>query len=69
MANFRDGTLYYGQLKSGSKRHALTGKQGNKHYYKGTRSTGIGSWDSRGRYHINWEKVRTYVVPERLEQY
>lgn len=29
---FRDGTLYYGQLKSGSKRHALTGKQGNKHY-------------------------------------
>ena len=41
MANFRDGTLYYGQLKSGSKRHALTGKQGNKHYYKGTRSTGI----------------------------
>ena len=63
---FRDGTLYYGQLKSGSKRHALTGKQGNKNYYKGTRSTGIGSWDSRGRYHINWEKVRTYVVPEGL---
>ncbi|KAI5966244.1 MRPL27 [Candida pseudojiufengensis] len=60
---FRDGSLYYGQLKSGSKRHPLTTKQGNKHYYKGTRSTGIGHLDSRGRYHIDWNKVRTYVVP------
>lgn len=63
---FRDGTLYYGQLKSGSKRHPLTTKQGNKHYYKGTRSTGIGHLDSRGRYHIDWSKVRTYVVPSGL---
>lgn len=63
---FRDGTLYYGMLKSGSKRHPLTTKQGNKHYYKGTRSTGIGHLDSRGRYHIDWNKVRTYVVPSGL---
>ncbi|EDK43396.1 60S ribosomal protein L27, mitochondrial [Lodderomyces elongisporus] len=60
---YRDGTLWYGQLKSGSKRHPLTTKQGNKHYYKGTGSSGIGNIDSRGRYHINWDKVRTYVVP------
>ena len=63
---FRDGTLYYGMLKSGSKRHPLTTKQGHKHYYKGTRSTGIGHLDSRGRYHIDWNKVRTYVVPSGL---
>ncbi|CAK9438616.1 mitochondrial 54S ribosomal protein mL41 [Lodderomyces beijingensis] len=63
---YRDGTIFYGQLKSGSKRHPLTTKQGNKNYYKGTRSSGIGSLDSRGRYHVNWDKVRTYVVPANL---
>ncbi|CAI5757585.1 unnamed protein product [Candida verbasci] len=63
---YKDGTLFYGQIKSGSKRHPITTKQGNKHFYKGTRSTGIGNLDSRGRYHINWEKVRTYVVPKDL---
>ena len=53
---FRDGTLFYGQLKTGTKRHPLTTKQGNKDFYKGTRSSGIGHLDTRGRYHVNWEK-------------
>ncbi|KAI3403872.1 MRPL27 [Candida oxycetoniae] len=63
---YRDGTIWYGQLKTGSKRHRLTTKQGNKNYYKGTGSSGIGTLDTRGRYHINWDKVRTYVVPAGL---
>ncbi|KAH3663457.1 hypothetical protein WICMUC_005983 [Wickerhamomyces mucosus] len=59
----RDGTLFYGLVKSGSKRHALTTKQGNKNFYKGTRSSGIGRHTNKNRYIIQWEKVRTFVVP------
>ncbi|RCK56537.1 54S ribosomal protein L27, mitochondrial [Candida viswanathii] len=65
---FKDGTLFYGQLKTGSKRHPLTTKQGNKDFYKGTGSSGIGHLDNKGRYHVNWQKVRTYVVPEGLHK-
>lgn len=64
---FKDGQLWYGITKSGSKRHPLTTKQGNKHYYKGTRSTGVGLQNSHGSYIVNWNKVRTYVVPANLE--
>lgn len=60
---FKDGQIWYGITKLGSKRHPLTTKQGNKHYYKGTRSSGIGSLDKYGSYSVNWSKVRTYVVP------
>lgn len=60
---FRDGQLWYGITNRGSKRHPLTSKQGNKNFYKGTGSSGIGKLDKHGRYIINWEKVRTYVVP------
>ncbi|KAG7664005.1 MRPL27 [[Candida] subhashii] len=63
---FKDGQLWYGFSKTGSKRHRLTTKQGNKHYYKGTGSSGIGSWTSDGRYILNWDKVRTFVVPTTL---
>lgn len=63
---FKDGTLFYGTSKNGSKRHPLTSKQGNKNYYKGTRSSGIGSHTAYGKYTITWDKVRTYVVPAGL---
>lgn len=63
---FKDGQIYYGLTTRGSKRHALTGKQGNKHYYKGTGSTGHGAVNSAGHYIVNWNKVRTYVVPAEL---
>lgn len=63
---YKDGTLFYGVRKTGNKRWPLTTKQGNKNFYKGTRSTGIGRWTSRGRYIINWDKVRTYVVPSNV---
>lgn len=63
---YRNGQLWYGQLKSGSKRHPLYSKQGNKDFYKGTRSSGNGKLTKAGIYEINWQKVRTYVVPTDL---
>lgn len=63
---FKDGTLFYGTSKTGSKRHPLTSKQGNKNFYKGTRSSGVGQHTSTGKYTIHWDKVRTYVVPAGL---
>ncbi|CCH40985.1 54S ribosomal protein L27, mitochondrial [Wickerhamomyces ciferrii] len=61
---FRDGTLFYGLTKTGSRRHPLTTKKGNKNFYKGTRSSGIGRLTTKARYVINWDKVRTFVVPK-----
>lgn len=52
--------------KRGSKRHPLTSKQGNKHYYKGTGSSGYGRLNAAGTYVVDWKKVRTYVVPADL---
>lgn len=63
---FRDGQIWYGQMKTGSKRHPLYSKQGNKHFYKGTRSSGYGKLSKAGTYLMNWLKVRTYVVPADL---
>ncbi|KAF3993247.1 hypothetical protein FT663_00521 [Candidozyma haemuli var. vulneris] len=63
---YRDGQIWYGYTKSGSKRHALYTKSGNKNFYKGTRSSGVGNLTKHGDYMVNWEKVRTYVVPPDL---
>lgn len=60
---FRDGTLFYGESKSGNRRTALTTKQGNKTMYKGTRSSGIGKHTRYGGYSIQWNKARTFVTP------
>ncbi|KAH6680312.1 mitochondrial ribosomal protein L27-domain-containing protein [Halenospora varia] len=47
-------------------RLALNTKSTNKGYYKGT-GTGSTGWHTKhGGYIIDWEKVRTYVVPEGL---
>lgn len=59
----RDGSAFYGLTKTGTKRHALTSKQGNKNFYKGTRSSGVGKHTRKGIYMINWSKVRSFVVP------
>lgn len=64
---YKDGQLFYGIVKSGNKRWSLTTKQGNKNHYKGTGSTGVGTWTRLGQYRVNWEKVRTYVVPRDME--
>ncbi|EEQ35985.1 putative 54S ribosomal protein [Clavispora lusitaniae] len=63
---FKDGQIWYGLTTRGSKRHPLTSKQGNKHYYKGTGSSGYGKLNKAGQYIVNWSKVRTYVVPADL---
>ncbi|CAL3966456.1 hypothetical protein PZA11_003107 [Diplocarpon coronariae] len=48
-------------------RLALTTKQTNKGYYKGTGTGSMGSHTKYGGYIIDWTKVRTYVVPESLK--
>lgn len=63
---FKDGQIWYGMTTRGTKRHPLTTKQGNKHYYKGTGSSGYGKLNKSGVYIVNWTKVRTYVVPADL---
>ncbi|CUM66262.1 uncharacterized protein PRCAT00003923001 [Priceomyces carsonii] len=63
---FRDGQIWYGYTTRGSKRHQLTTKQGNKHFYKGTGSSGYGKLNKNGSFVMNWSKVRTYVVPQDL---
>lgn len=47
----------------------LTTKQVNGGYYKGNRTGSMGHFDHKGNYVIDWKKVRTYVVPEDLDQF
>ncbi|TVY27644.1 54S ribosomal protein, mitochondrial [Lachnellula hyalina] len=50
-------------------RLALTTKMTNKGFYKGTGSGSTGSHTRYGGYLIDWDKVRTYVVPENLKDF
>jgi len=47
----------------------LTTKQGPKDYYKGTRSGRMGDHTKHGGYVVNYDRVRTYVVPEGLASF
>lgn len=47
----------------------LTTKQVNGGYYKGNRTGSMGRFSDKGRYMIDWKKVRTYVVPEGLDEF
>ncbi|RAL09824.1 mitochondrial 54S ribosomal protein mL41 [Aspergillus homomorphus CBS 101889] len=47
----------------------LTTKQVNGGYYKGNRTGAMGYFAKNGSYVIDWKKVRTYVVPEALDQF
>lgn len=42
---------------------ALTTKDVKKGFYKGNRTGSMGRHTKHGRYIIEWEKVRTYAVP------
>ncbi|KAG7812214.1 hypothetical protein KL921_001446 [Ogataea angusta] len=66
---YRDGTLFYGMTKTGNKRVPLTTKQGNKNFYKGTRSSGIGRLNKWGTYNIDYQRVRTFVAPSNLADF
>lgn len=50
-------------------RHALNTKQANKGFYKGTGTGSTGRHTQHGGYIIEWEKVRTYVVPKDLKDF
>ncbi|KAI9745575.1 MAG: hypothetical protein M1818_001109 [Claussenomyces sp. TS43310] len=49
------------------RRLALTTKQANKGFYKGTGSGSTGRHTKHGGYIIEWEKVRTYCTPVDLK--
>ena len=51
------------------RRLALTTKQVNGGYYKGTGSGSMGRHTKQGGYVIEWRKVRTYVVPTGLKDF
>ncbi|MCJ1472164.1 hypothetical protein MMC13_000811 [Lambiella insularis] len=51
------------------RRLALTTKQVNGGYYKGTGSGSTGRHTKHGNYVIEWHKVRTYIVPEQLKTF
>lgn len=57
-------------LSVGRYRHLkLTTKDVNKGYYKGNR-TGSTGWHTKyGGYMIDWDKVRTYVVPKNISEF
>ncbi|KAF8467612.1 mitochondrial ribosomal protein L27-domain-containing protein [Kalaharituber pfeilii] len=46
------------------RRLALTTKMVGKGYYKGNRTGSMGRHTRHGGYIIDWNKVRTYVVPD-----
>jgi large subunit ribosomal protein L41 len=50
-------------------RMALNTKQANKGFYKGTGSGSTGRHTQHGGYIIEWDKVRTYVVPKDLKSF
>ncbi|MCJ1317629.1 hypothetical protein MMC15_002954 [Xylographa vitiligo] len=51
------------------RRLALTTKQVNGGFYKGTGSGSMGRHTKHGDYVIEWQKVRTYVVPAQLKDF
>jgi hypothetical protein len=50
-------------------RHTLSTKQTNKGYYKGTGSGSMGTHTKHGGFIVDWDKVRTYVVPQNLKDF
>ncbi|KAG0189673.1 hypothetical protein DFQ28_003101 [Apophysomyces sp. BC1034] len=50
-------------LPRGAGRTQLTSKRGHN-FYKGTGSGAMGRHTKRGGYIIDWNKVRTFVVPD-----
>lgn len=50
-------------------RLALSTKKANKGFYKGTGTGSTGRHTKHGGYIIEWEKVRTYVVPANLKEF
>lgn len=47
----------------------LTTKDVNKGFYKGNRTGAMGRHTKHGGYVIEWDRVRTYAVPENLKDF
>ncbi|ORY61320.1 mitochondrial ribosomal protein L27-domain-containing protein [Pseudomassariella vexata] len=56
-------------LRAAYRKLPLTTKDIKKGFYKGTRTGSMGSHTKFGGYIIDWNKVRTYVVPEGLNEF
>lgn len=57
-------------LQVGLYRHLkLTTKDVNKGFYKGNRTGSMGRHTKYGGYVIEWNKVRTYAVPQNLKDF
>ncbi|KAI8982484.1 mitochondrial ribosomal protein L27-domain-containing protein [Mycotypha africana] len=50
-------------IQRGASRLQLTAKKGHN-YYKGTGSGAMGRHTKKGGYIVDWNKVRTFVVPD-----
>ncbi len=57
------------QWKGAARQLKLTTKMANKGFYKGTGTGSTGRHTKHGGYVIEWEKVRTYVVPKNLKDF
>ncbi|KAJ5246042.1 hypothetical protein N7468_001025 [Penicillium chermesinum] len=47
----------------------LTTKQVGGGYYKGTRTGSMGHFEKKGKYVLDWAKIRTYVAPDDLDDF
>lgn len=57
-------------LSVGKYRHLkLTTKDVGRGFYKGNRTGSMGRHTKYGGYVIEWDKVRTYAVPENLKDF
>ncbi|KAI1380170.1 mitochondrial ribosomal protein L27-domain-containing protein [Hypoxylon crocopeplum] len=56
-------------LQKAFRKLPLTTKDINKGFYKGTRTGSMGRHTKFGGYVIDWDKVRTYVVPADLDSF
>lgn len=57
-------------LSVGRYRHLkLTTKDVGKGFYKGNRTGAMGRHTKHGGYVIEWDRVRTYAVPENLKNF
>ncbi|KAJ3065335.1 hypothetical protein HK102_007930 [Quaeritorhiza haematococci] len=53
-----------GNLVRTGARAIMTGKHGNKNYYKGTGGGRLGHWSLKGRYRIDPWRLRSFIVPD-----
>ncbi|TLS24075.1 hypothetical protein PpBr36_08141 [Pyricularia pennisetigena] len=56
-------------MKGAFRKFRLTTKDANKGFYKGTGTGSMGRHTKHGGYIVEFDKVRTYVVPKNLDEF